>query len=147
MEYRKTVVGVVYKGKDFLLVKKPHWNDWWDFPQGGLEEGESLEQALIRELEEELGVKEFADPFNTKLTHKRLFSEETLKHYPDKGFKGKELSYLLVEYSGDKNKISLGDDLEEFGWFNQATLLELLYKDNLEQARQVLKIMSSMKLI
>lgn len=39
-----------------LLLHKPRKRDDWQFPQGGLEEGESYTQAAVRELEEEAGV-------------------------------------------------------------------------------------------
>ncbi len=33
------------------------WRDGWQFPQGGVDEGETPEQAMYRELEEETGLK------------------------------------------------------------------------------------------
>ena len=32
------------------------WKDWWEFPGGKMEEGESMEDALCREIREELSV-------------------------------------------------------------------------------------------
>jgi len=40
-----------------LLVHKPRKKDAWQIPQGGVEEGESTEEAAIRELFEEAGVR------------------------------------------------------------------------------------------
>ncbi|KAJ1969484.1 hypothetical protein IWQ62_000594 [Dispira parvispora] len=39
----------------YLLVKKPRKEHTWQFPQGGVDEGELLHQAALRELAEECG--------------------------------------------------------------------------------------------
>lgn len=41
---------------DLLLLHKPRKHDAWQLPQGGIEEGESIEQAAMRELMEEAGI-------------------------------------------------------------------------------------------
>lgn len=41
-----------------LLLHKPRKNDAWQLPQGGLEEGETVEQAALRELCEEAGIRD-----------------------------------------------------------------------------------------
>lgn len=41
---------------EILLVHKPRPSDAWQLPQGGTEEGETCEQAALRELEEETGL-------------------------------------------------------------------------------------------
>ncbi|MFN5349705.1 MAG: NUDIX domain-containing protein [Polaromonas sp.] len=60
---RKTVdvaVGVLVKPNgDFLLTSRPSgkvYEGYWEFPGGKLEAGETVEQALRRELIEEIGI-------------------------------------------------------------------------------------------
>jgi 8-oxo-dGTP diphosphatase len=55
----RLVVGVLIKrGSKYLLVKEQleSKRDLWIIPGGGVEFGETLEQAAIREMQEELGI-------------------------------------------------------------------------------------------
>lgn len=52
-------VGVLMQGDQFLLTSRPEgkvYAGYWEFPGGKLEACESVEQALRRELQEELGI-------------------------------------------------------------------------------------------
>lgn len=54
-------VGVLLRPQDgsFLLTSRPEgkvYAGYWEFPGGKLEAGESVQQALVRELREELGL-------------------------------------------------------------------------------------------
>ena len=56
----EVAVGVIFNQEgEFLLAKRPKgkpYEDYWEFPGGKLEQGESVHQALARELREELGI-------------------------------------------------------------------------------------------
>lgn len=56
----EVAVGVLIRADDaFLLTSRPTgkpYAGYWEFPGGKLEIGESVEQALRRELQEELGI-------------------------------------------------------------------------------------------
>ena len=56
----QVAVGVLFQADGrFLLTTRPPgkaYEGHWEFPGGKIEAGETLEQALIRELQEELGI-------------------------------------------------------------------------------------------
>ena len=56
----EVAVGILIQSNgDFLLTTRPAgkvYSGYWEFPGGKLEAGESVEQALRRELHEELGI-------------------------------------------------------------------------------------------
>ena len=55
--FRANVGIVLMQGAEVFLGRRTGGKGW-QFPQGGLRRGESLEQALFRELDEEIGVPE-----------------------------------------------------------------------------------------
>lgn len=55
----QVVAGILWQDGKFLAVRRPEGKPlagFWEFPGGKVEPGESLEQALVRELREELGL-------------------------------------------------------------------------------------------
>ena len=55
-----TVAAVIQRDGKFLLTSRPEgkvYAGYWEFPGGKLEAGETVEQALRRELHEELGIR------------------------------------------------------------------------------------------
>lgn len=55
--YRLNIGIVIANGKGDVLWARRVRQGGWQFPQGGIQEGESQQQAMYRELEEETGLK------------------------------------------------------------------------------------------
>ncbi|SHO80242.1 Adenosine (5')-pentaphospho-(5'')-adenosine pyrophosphohydrolase [hydrothermal vent metagenome] len=58
--YRPNVAAVILSSKypescEFFLAHRSDMNGIWQFPQGGIDEGETPQEALFRELKEEIG--------------------------------------------------------------------------------------------
>ncbi len=54
LEYRHGIQAYIVKGKKLFLTQEIHWqDDEWGFPGGKIEEGETDEETLFRELKEE----------------------------------------------------------------------------------------------
>lgn len=58
MKQIEVVAAVIQQGKRVLATQRAsgEFKGFWEFPGGKPEKGESLEEALIREIQEELGV-------------------------------------------------------------------------------------------
>ena len=95
------VYGVILREDNILLVLKTRgpYKGLWDLPGGRLEKGESKEQALIREISEETGVK----------VEKFRFLKEVTAEFP--GFSHKGSLYVIEEF--DTSFIDLKIDNED----------------------------------
>ena len=155
MTFRKTVAGIIYQDNEFLLIRKPHWKKlvgdvevvWWDLVQGGVEPGESLDECIVRELREETSSNNFELPIYTHVFNRRLFSEQTQKHYSDRGNIGKEISYYAVKYIGDRSEIRVGDDIVEAKWFNNKEAIDSIYEENRSYFVKAINFMRERKMI
>ena len=56
MKQIEVVAAIIRKGDKIFATQRGYgeWKDWWEFPGGKMEEGESPEEALVREIREEL---------------------------------------------------------------------------------------------
>jgi len=57
-QYPEPIVGAFIQNQDqeFLFFKSPKWNDKWTIPGGHIEIGETLRDALKREVMDEVGL-------------------------------------------------------------------------------------------
>lgn len=65
MKRIEVVAAVIRDGDRILATERGYgpWKDWWEFPGGKMEAGESPEQALVREIREELDAEIVIDSF------------------------------------------------------------------------------------
>lgn len=55
--FRISLKAIIFNDRGEILVVKERDRDWWDLPGGGIDHGESIKEALARELNEEVLLK------------------------------------------------------------------------------------------
>ncbi len=65
MKQIEVVAAVIRKGDKIFATQRGYgeWQDWWEFPGGKMEVGETPEEALVREIREELSAEISVDEF------------------------------------------------------------------------------------
>ncbi len=103
--YRPNVAAILRKPKSgkILICQRADHPDCWQFPQGGVDEGEDLIGAVYREVEEEIGL------------HRSTYTLEACRtgyryNFPDGHLKkglycGQEQTYFLCDFLGKKKDI------------------------------------------
>lgn len=104
--YRENVSLITRKGSRFLLVNLTVWpHDYWKFPQGGVNPGESLEDAARREFQEELGTESIRIAAKSGVTRRYRWEAPVTIH--GQRYVGQEQTFFLVEFLGKENDIVL----------------------------------------
>ena len=65
MKQIEIVAAIIRKGDRIFATQRGYgeWKDWWEFPGGKMEAGETSEEALKREIREELSTEISVDEF------------------------------------------------------------------------------------
>ncbi|MEQ1849459.1 MAG: NUDIX domain-containing protein [Candidatus Peribacteraceae bacterium] len=66
---------------EVLLVHKPRKHDAWQLPQGGIEEGETVSEAALRELQEETGIVVSSVLYESPIRYRYDFSTGFLRRH------------------------------------------------------------------
>ncbi len=65
MKHIEVVAAIIRKEDKIFATQRGYgdWKDWWEFPGGKMEVGETPEEALVREIREELSAEIMVDEF------------------------------------------------------------------------------------
>jgi ADP-ribose pyrophosphatase YjhB (NUDIX family) len=118
---------LVCDGERFLLIQRgrPPFQGYWSLPGGGVELGETIAQALVREVREETGLAVepgrflgYADAINHDAAGRVQF------HYL--------IMHFEVQLIG--GELQVGDDAADARWVTPAEARGLLITDTVERA-------------
>lgn len=118
--------GIVFNNKNQVLLTKHSQNKHWSFPKGLIDPGQTPQEAAVREVKEEGGVK-------AKILGKVGYSKYVYTLNDEKIFK--IVTYFLMKYiSGDPKDHDW--EMEEAGWYELDVALKKL---TFHQDKELLK--------
>ncbi len=114
--YRRNVAMIIVSNnypekKEIFIAERSDLSDIWQFPQGGIDEGEEVQEALFRELEEEVGTDKAKIIAQYPKWISYDFPEKIAKKM--KPYKGQKQRYFLLKLKKSA-KINLDTKHPEF---------------------------------
>jgi putative (di)nucleoside polyphosphate hydrolase len=120
--YRPNVAMVVINSMNKVLICRRKNTRTWQFPQGGIDNGEDIKKAMYRELSEEVGLGK--DDVNLVGESEGTITYDIPKTIRSKvlggKFKGQEQKWFLLKLKKDNNEIKLDNEafpeFDEYEW-------------------------------
>jgi putative (di)nucleoside polyphosphate hydrolase len=111
--YRPNVAAIILNMDNMMLVaQRSGLRSAWQFPQGGVDAGEGWDEALFREVEEEVGLKpDLIQILDRKSGYRYDFPKGRLKYGI---YGGQEQVYYLCRFIGKDKDINLDTEHREF---------------------------------
>ena len=139
--FRDCVVAVIRRADGTLLAgERADYLGSWQLPQGGMDEGESYDAALRRELKEEIGTDQIQ--FLQRLSGWiRYDFPVTMTEGPAKKYRGQQQVWILVELlPGVVPDLAVSDgEFKSLRWINAQALVEGIVPWKREAYQQGLK--------
>jgi putative (di)nucleoside polyphosphate hydrolase len=112
LKFRPNVAAILQNAREEILVcERIDVSGAWQFPQGGVDPGESPAQALVRELHEELSLEpEHYEILIDKGPYRYVLGGGRMK----KGCHGQEQRYFLLKFLADESQINVATPHQEF---------------------------------
>lgn len=116
--FRKAAGIVLFnrEGKVLICARKDQGGKHWQFPQGGIEPGESAQQAALRELFEETSVQSVRVVHTLKKPLRYYFPKAICESLAERGIisDGQNMFWSLFFFEGDDSEINLKTAVPEF---------------------------------
>jgi len=109
-------VGIVLLDADgrIFVARRSDMPDAWQMPQGGIDPGESPEQAARRELAEETGIRSVRTLAETRDWLRYDLPDRLLGKVWGGRYRGQEQKWFAMAFTGDESEIDLDAHQREF---------------------------------
>lgn len=117
IRFRPNVAALFVRPEGQLLVcERASFRGAWQFPQGGVDEGEDLLTALHREVREEIGLlPQHYDVVKQKDGYRYIYPPEVrAKKRKKHGYHGQEQTYFLCMLKHDAPQVNIHQKPQEF---------------------------------
>lgn len=122
------------RGPVFLLLKNAR-HGTWGFPKGHLEPGESLQEAALREVEEETGIRLTQEDLAPDFADTCIYQVPEQDRRPEKSGQGwKRVVHFLARAPEDGRGFRRSDEHDAAGWFGEEEALARLVHDSSRRA-------------
>jgi 8-oxo-dGTP diphosphatase len=112
-------------GVEVAVVHRPKYDDW-SLPKGKLEEGESFEEAAVREVEEETGVRcELGDELAPATYRDRKGREKLVRYFRMRPLTG---SFTPSDEVDELRWLAPAEALESLGYEHDRSLVRDLFE-------------------
>lgn len=120
LPYREGILAIIVNSDgDFLLLQPQNYaEDEWNFLGGGIEDGETPEQTLYREIKEETGIKQRDLQLigKSKNIFTYEFPEEVKNKYGNK-YQGARRHPFILTFTGSKENIQIApNEIRQYIW-------------------------------
>ena len=118
----------------------------WQFPQGGIDDGEDAQVAAFRELKEETGTDQ-AEIIKVMPQKTRYDLPDHLKGKIWGGqYRGQEQTWIAMRFTGNDHEINLDfydePEFSQWAWMNLADVLDVIVPFKRETYKQVIAAFS-----